>query len=67
MELCEKDTRNSSTSNFGMAIVRGTYLGVVEMSSNVTLETKGFKIERLNYLNTSSSNKGHGFCHLQYV
>jgi hypothetical protein len=49
-----------------MAIVRGTYLGVVEMSSNVRRETKGFEIERLNYLNTSSSNKGHGFCHLQY-
>jgi len=35
------------------------HLVVVEMSSNVRLETKGFEIERLNYLNTSSSNKGH--------
>jgi hypothetical protein len=66
MELSEKDTPNSSTSNFGMAIVSRTYLGVVEMSSNVRLKTKGFEIERLNYLNTSPSNEGHGFCHLQY-
>jgi hypothetical protein len=45
MELTEKDTPNSTTSNFCMAIVRGTYLGVVEMSSNVRLETKGFELK----------------------